>query len=344
MLFEPHAANGDDATTFSIGFVGRPDDHLVEVFEARHYSHVPSSSFAKYSSDQGAESCMTDQEGASVWADSQSSQIRQAIAEELRAARIAGNVLVRVPPSGSDASFVAKLSLVAPSGGPNNSAGLRVDDSTTLSLSTLQVNVFLRQRQVADPELGAALTAFRRAANVLARLEDEIVFRGQPASGTLPAGSTAVGIAEVSGGEKVDGLQDISPAQSSSVKKPAGEDLVSAVSDAVGALESRFQTGPFACVLGANYFQAAQTPNNSLVLPQDRILPFLNGGALVRSSAVDANAGLVLALGGAPIELVISDTSVEFLQKTPDAWSLFRVYEKMVLRVKDPKAVQHLRA
>jgi uncharacterized linocin/CFP29 family protein len=81
------------------------------------------------------------------------------------------------------------------------------------------------------------------------------------------------------------------------------------------------------------------------VLPQDRILPFLNGGPLVRSSALENNAGLVIALGGAPIDLVLAtDVSVEFLQKTPDAWSLFRVYEKMVLRVKEPEAVQHLTA
>ena len=98
-------------------------------------------------------------------------------------------------------------------------------------------------------------------------------------------------------------------------------------------------------MLGANYFREVQSPNNSLVLPQDRILPFLNGGPLVRSSALENDTGLVIALGGAPIELVIAtDASVEFLQKTPDAWSLFRVYEKMVLRIKEPKAVQRLKA
>jgi hypothetical protein len=39
--------------------------------------------------------------------------------------------------------------------------------------------VYLRGAQVADPELETALSAFRRAANVLARLEDRIIFTGQ---------------------------------------------------------------------------------------------------------------------------------------------------------------------
>ena len=54
-----------------------------------------------------------------------------------------------------------------------------VDDKTTLPLSTLHVKVWLRGAQMADPNLTSALQMFRRAANVLARLEDAIVFRGQ---------------------------------------------------------------------------------------------------------------------------------------------------------------------
>jgi hypothetical protein len=89
------------------------------------------------------------------------------------------------------------------------------------------------------------------------------------------------------------------------------------------------------------YFNAVQPPNDSLVLPQDRILPFLGGGPLVKSSALPDRTGLVIALGGAPIELVrAADISVEFLQITAAAWSVFRVYEKIVLRVNQPTAVE----
>lgn len=296
---------------------------------------------------------MADNDVANFWSDEQWSQIRQVIAEEMRAARVAGNVLLTIGPLEPDASVVPKLALIDPNHAPTNVKGLSVDDATTLKLSTLQVKVFLRQGQVTEPELAAALILFRRAANVLAHLEDEIVFQGQPGAGTLPVGSAAKDIAEILGGKEIKGLQNIEPDHlSQGGGKPnlgvglayVGEGLVTAVSSAVGALERRFQTGPFACVLGANYFREVQSPNISLVLPQDRILPFLNGGPLVRSSALGDDAGLVIALGGAPIELVIAtDASVEFLQTTPDAWSLFRVYEKMVLRVKEPNAVQHLK-
>ena len=58
---------------------------------------------------------------------------------------------------------------------------MSVDDQKTIPLTTLQVRVFLRGAQMADPRLTSALEMFRRASNVLARLEDAIVFRGQQA-------------------------------------------------------------------------------------------------------------------------------------------------------------------
>lgn len=289
---------------------------------------------------------MTGSSGASIWADEQWSRIRQAIVEDVRAARVAGNVLPTVGPLEPGESFVPSLSLTTRKDDPDPRTGVSVDDTDTLTLSTLQVKVWLRQAQVADPQLAAASVAFRRAASVLARLEDEIVFNGQPDRDLLPVGSAAEGVAEVLGGAGTSGL--ISRAAKPVPKggnSDLGENLVAAVSATVGDLEGRFQTGPFACVLGANYFKAVQSPNNSLVLPQDRILPFLQGGPLVRSPVLAADTGLLIALGGAPIQLVLAtDASVEFLQTTPDAWSLFRVYEKMVLRINEPEAVQQLEA
>ncbi len=72
-------------------------------------------------------------------------------------------------------------------------------------------------------------------------------------------------------------------------------------------------------MLGQQLFLVAQTPDpQSLVLPQDRIIPFLGGGPLLRSSTLDEAdgfTGVVVALGGAPIELVVaSDISLQFLQ------------------------------
>ena len=234
------------------------------------------------------------------------------------------------------------------------------------------MKVFLRGAQVADPELTSALLLFRRAANVLARLEDAIIYNGQqgPSLGPTPhaeekgdvatrrkSGETLAAlprIYNVLGGAAAPGLVD--GGQADSVPVPAesndandrgrfGDGLVRAVSDAIGRLEARGHPGPFAVTLDQIFYNAVQTPNEgSLVLPQDRILPFLNGGSLLRSSTLPERTGVVVSLGGAPVDLVIAtDVSVNFLQVTTDPMFVFRVFEKMALRIKEPEAVITLR-
>ena len=117
-----------------------------------------------------------------------------------------------------------------------------------------------------------------------------------------------------------------------------------AIADAIGLLEARGHFGPFAVVLDQNLFLVAQTPTALLVLPQDRILPFLGGGPLLRSSTLDVaigvGSGVVVALGGEPVELVIAtDVCVQFLQVTAEPNFVFRVCEKMALRIKEPEAI-----
>jgi uncharacterized linocin/CFP29 family protein len=76
------------------------------------------------------------------------------------------------------------------------------------------------------------------------------------------------------------------------------------------------------------------------VLPQDRIIPFLGGGSLLRSSTLLPGAGVVVALGSTPVELVIAtDVSLQFLQITSEPDFLFRVFEKMVLLIKEDTAI-----
>jgi hypothetical protein len=82
-------------------------------------------------------------------------------------------------------------------------------------------------------------------------------------------------------------------------------------------------------------------------LPQDRILPFLGGGPLLRSSTLNVapglGSGVVVALGGEPVELVIAtDVCVQFLQVTAEPLFVFRVCEKMALRIKEPEAIIRL--
>jgi hypothetical protein len=69
-------------------------------------------------------------------------------------------------------------------------------------------------------------------------------------------------------------------------------------------------------------------------------IPFLGGGSLLRSSTLPPNAGVMVALGGTPVELIVAtDVCLEFIQLTLEPEFLFRVCEKVVLRIKEPTAI-----
>jgi uncharacterized linocin/CFP29 family protein len=244
---------------------------------------------------------------------------------------------------------------------------IRIDDRQTIQLATLQVRVPVRGAQMADPDMTSALALFRRAANVVARLEDAVIFRGlvpdptSPGHFRPPAGIAPDldGIWEITGGQASDGLWTNAAPLARWVLirgypvSRRGNRLVRAVSRTIGLLEQTGHFGPFAVVLDQGLFLVAQTPDrHSLVLPQDRIIPFLGGGPLLRSSTLDQRwpfplnrvfTGLVVALGGAPIELVVAtDIGLQFLQLTTQPVFVFRVRERIALRIKEPDAIIQL--
>ena len=279
------------------------------------------------------------------WTDEQWNKVRQVVYEEARKARVAGNFLPLYGPLEPDARFVANQTLDEKQ--ENGVDVFRVLDSTSLPLLTIQEQVRLRSAQVADPDLNSALIAFRRAANKLARGEDEIIFKGggraEDETPTQGMGSSRMPSLVESAKTPVDVGDKKKGAKKGAHGEVVGGLLVKAVSEAVSELEKQRHFGPFACVLGHDYFLAVQTPADSMVLPQDRILPFLGGGALIRTSVLEPREGLVIALGGAPIDLVVAtDISVTFLQVTTEPFFVFRVHEKFVLRINQPEAIAHL--
>ena len=129
-------------------------------------------------------------------------------------------------------------------------------------------------------------------------------------------------------------------AQKGSYNKDAGA-TVKAIED----LERNGHYGPFAQVLGNVLYLAANTPNeNSMVLPSDRIRPFLDG-PLLRSSTMPRNKGVVVALAGEPIDLVIAhDLELKFVQMTLEPRFVLRLSERFTLRIKQEGAVVGLEA
>jgi uncharacterized linocin/CFP29 family protein len=299
------------------------------------------------------------------WTDEQWARVNQVIQEEAQRARVAATFLPLIGPLPGDTDFVRREVISyppLPAAQQPPPARIAIDDRNIWQLATLQVRVPVRGAQMADPEMTSVLALFRRAANVLARLEDTVVFRGLLANPNPPpqvipgAANLPPLIWEILGGEASNGLWPLPPAPQGPPYPPAppnprwipvsaaGQPLVTAVSGAIGALERNGHFGPFAVVLDQNLFLIAQTPDQgSLVSPQDRIIPFLGGGPLLRSSTLPDFSGVVVALGGAPVELVVArDVSLAFLQVTEEPNFLFRIFEKMRLRIKEAEAIMLL--
>jgi uncharacterized linocin/CFP29 family protein len=204
--------------------------------------------------------------------------------------------------------------------------------SVNLKLVNLTVKVELSSEQVADETLANAMLAFRRAANILAQGADKIVFDGfVPGVTTLNAFVNSSGVGAQKGLADGAARRHFDPIGAALI----GTDLVRAVVKAIRKLEDRFHSGPFACVMGNELFDAAHDPSFSLVLPADRITPLLKG-PLLRSGQMYDRTGIVVSLAGNAIDIVVgTPPTVQFLQRREDAKFVFRVYERFVLRVRD---------
>jgi hypothetical protein len=228
---------------------------------------------------------------------------------------------------------------------------LEIDDGDPLLLTTISCNVYLKTLQAEDADLAAARQMLARAAVVIGRLEDAIVFNGQLGRDMGPrSGAPSPDIFTVRGGGKYDGLRAgtqppvlINRVPAPPPPPPDSDDLVAKIVRAIQALEGSGHYGPFACVLGDELYEAANRPApGSLVLPSDRIVPFL-GGPLLRSGTVPRSEGVVVALAGSPIDLVVAtDVHVSYVQLSVEPRYVLRVSERFVLRMKQPDAACRL--
>jgi uncharacterized linocin/CFP29 family protein len=297
------------------------------------------------------------------WTEEQWNLVQQTVRDEASKVRVAASFLPVHGPLSPDAE-VAPLQEIKsentadsgysliPGGQPEFSAPrqrgepeerLSVDDLQTRPLTTVSVNVYLKRAQAAQPDLSSALIMFRRAANIIARVEDSLVFAGQTGPNPPPKDiNVEPHIFRVTGGAHFDGLVDCAKNQQppNTVETGTeGEEVVTAVVEGIKVLENRGYLAPFALVLGPELFVAAYHPNDSLVLPADRIKPLLDG-PLLRSSTIKDKEGVLVSLAGKLIDiLVASDISVRVLQETLEPRYVFRVSQRFTLRIKDKDAM-----
>lgn len=306
------------------------------------------------------------------WSEQHWSRIAGTVVEEAQKARVAAQILPVSGPEEGSTLAVPNFTLSEPAAG-GALGRLSIDSEPTLFLTRIAVNVHLRSHEVAEPTLSAALQMFRRAANIIARVEDALVFYGRASNGALPplsllnANGRGAGAAVGVGGipavyelsddaHTVEGLlwtqggrflalqlpNEFRASQSIPPNQGLGEGVFNVIVNAIQALEGRGYYGPFACALGSALFATICTPTPSFVLPRDRILPFLEG-PLLRSSILHPDDGVVISLAGVPVEIVVaSEINVQYLQRSLDARYVFRVCERVALRVKDRAAIQAL--
>jgi uncharacterized linocin/CFP29 family protein len=290
------------------------------------------------------------------WTDEHWNRICTAVSEEAQKARVAAQMLPLVGPV--EPSTVAVPSYLLQVGPRRVALGpppgrLEVDSDPTLYITTLAINVSLRTGEVSDPELNAAMVMFRRAATYMARLEDLLVFGGRPAPGVLltntPANVPLVWTATGDGSPDglfvsysgLGALRNYTPLRWMPPYRnpPTGDQVINGIIDSINLLDAAGQLGPYACALSQDLFAAICTPSNNLVLPRDRILPFLQG-PLLRASTIRQRLGVVVATSANPVELVVaSDIGVRFLQATEEPRYVFRVSERVALRIKEHRAI-----
>jgi hypothetical protein len=296
------------------------------------------------------------------WSEDQWNRVLRVVSEEAQRARLGASFLPVVSWPDPYAEAIPPLNLYvddlpAPLGAApaaNPPQRMWADSDPTLNVTTFSGLVYLRSTDVADPDLGVALAMFRRVANAIARAEDALIFRGQDGAGNLPPGvqPAFANFITTSGGGVSQGLL---PHPSAPFPPNPGwqvlagdrqlqpaplNALVQSIADAVGTLEGAGYPAPHACVLGPALFTEAATPLvNTLVMPRDRILPLVDG-RLFRSSVIPDPYGLVVSLSGSSMELVVvADISVRFLQINSEPRYVFRVSERVAMRLREPPAV-----
>jgi uncharacterized linocin/CFP29 family protein len=280
------------------------------------------------------------------WTEAQWTLAQEAVRDEARKVRVAASFLPIDGPVPREQQSVELQQLLPLPAIPGIAARLEINDAATRPLTSLSVNVSLSRQQVADPRLSSAMLAFRRAATVIARTEDHLVFRGQPPG--LPA--PIVPPCNITGGAAFPGLWNVGLANPGGVvnlgMNPIAQALVAGISRAITILEGQGHMGPFAAALNPMLFDTAHTPNApALVLPADRIKPLLDG-PLLRTSHLPMIAGvpaaIVVSLAGELLDLVVGEEiSVASIQATAEAATrvIYRVAQRFTLRIKQPTAV-----
>lgn len=318
------------------------------------------------------------------WTDRQWDLVQQAVKAEAERTRIPGKSLrvakadptdVAVPayavgqrnlPFASDPAANAFLLAAFAGGAPAQAQRTNVSSDPTVYLTTLSKLVYLRNREVADGDLEAALTYFRRAGAQIAQAENALLLNGRlrggpgnvnpipkapadvvvnplPGTAALVRGLYAPAGAPGQAASPLIRIQLPSPNAINAAGKPAaiGGEVIAALSQATARLENAAYHGPFAMVASSSIWAAINQPSaQSLVPARPTIERLLQGGPLMQSDLLRLDAALVFSHDCPELEQVVArELNVKFLHVSEEPRYVFRVSERIALRVRDRNAI-----
>ena len=270
------------------------------------------------------------------WQPAQRTEINDEVTTVVNSTRVAASFL-QVHTLESDAKFV-------PADTVNPATG-EIDDETTLPLAEISIEFSLDRQQVSEPGLSKAKNRARWAARAYSRLEDALLFNGQPARGVLPPGSPAGLVARLDRGQANNGLR---AAFTLPVRPLPGEiygaRIIRGVGRALGIIEAASQAKPYALFMSTDLYDETNTPSPAFVLPRDRIESLVDSN-IVRSPVLPARTGLLMALAGDPVDRAVAvEPTTRFLGvDRANGRFYLSVYGVTALRLKESNAVVVLR-
>lgn len=313
------------------------------------------------------------------WTDRQWDLVQQAVKEGAERTRIPAKSLRAAKADPSDVAVpeyalrTARLPL-APNPAVNTALAALVaqprrpdvNSDPTLYLTSISKLVYLRNREVADAELEAALTYFRRAGAQIAQAENALLLNGRgpgggPANaGPIPGAPPGVIVNALPAGP-VPGLcaplgiprRFTPPIVPIPMPTPAAvvaaggfaSAFAGAVTGAVSAATAQLETyayhAPFAMVASTPLWTAINQPAAMSLIPaRPAIERTLQGGPLMHSALLPAPFAIVFAHDSPELEQMLArEIKVKFLHASEEPRFVFRVSVRTALRVRDRRAI-----
>jgi uncharacterized linocin/CFP29 family protein len=232
---------------------------------------------------------------------------------------------------------------------PKTSPILSIQQSDMIPLIEMGVQFALTEAQV-DEEVNThtGVTLAHRAGALLDLAEDLVIFQGNTGL-TDPVFQ----IVQTDGSDAGTGLVFTPPADqvipvfpvevdpSDPTQNRYGENTFGAVARAFALLQ-KTHYGRCALVLHTNvYSDTYAALPETLAVPAERIKGLVSDHFYV-SSALPPFTGILVAIDGDTMDLVVGQAPLTTFTQVSNSQYLFRLYERMALRVKDPTAVVRL--